>query len=116
MDDIAVKEDRMKKNAPGKSLIKHTTSATPSQADFDQVLTLINAARIRAYAAVNTTLIDLYWSIGEYISHKIAQDGWGKGTVALLAQYIRQREPNARGYSAQNLSRMRQFYETYRHQ
>jgi hypothetical protein len=30
-----------------------------------------------------------------------------------LAEYIRKRAPNARGFSAQNLWRMRQWYETY---
>jgi len=33
-----------------------------------------------------------------------------------LAAYIQRRQPNARGFSAQNLWRMRQFYETYRRQ
>jgi hypothetical protein len=36
------------------------TTPVPSQTDFDAVLTLIDAARARAAAAVNTTLIDLY--------------------------------------------------------
>jgi len=80
------------------------------------VLTLIDAARTRAIAAVNTTLIDLYWKIGEYISRKIADEGWGHGTVNILAEYIRRHDPNARGFSSQNLWRMRQFYETYRGQ
>ena len=31
-----------------------------------------------------------------------------------LAEHIGTRRPNARGFSAQNLWRMRQFYETYR--
>lgn len=88
----------------------------PLSADFDQVLQLIDVARGRAVAAVNKELIDLYWSIGEYISRKIAADGWGKGTVEALAEYIRRRQPNARGYSASNLWRMMQFFETYRDQ
>jgi predicted nuclease of restriction endonuclease-like (RecB) superfamily len=86
----------------------------PLQADFDVVLGLIEAARARAYAAVNTEMIDLYRSIGEYISLKIASDGWGKGTVAALAEAVRRRYPTVRGYSAQNLWRMRQFFESYR--
>jgi predicted nuclease of restriction endonuclease-like (RecB) superfamily len=91
-------------------------TASPSEADFDEVLGLIDAARTRAVAAVNTTLIELYWSIGEIITRKIADDGWGKGTVEALAQHIRRKQPNARGFSVQNLWRMRQFYETYRDQ
>ena len=78
------------------------------------MLGLIEAARTRAVAAVNTTLIDLYWSIGEYISRKIAEDGWGKGTVEALAETIQRRYPGMTGYSARNLWRMRQFFETYR--
>ena len=80
------------------------------------MLKLIDAARLRATTAVNTTLIELYWSIGEYISRKSAEDGWGKGTVEILAELIKQRYPSQRGYSPQNLWRMRQFYETYRDQ
>src|SRR5262249_13780754 len=40
--------------------------------------------------------------------------GLGQGTVAVLAEIIRRRHPTMRGFSAQNLWRMRQFYETYR--
>jgi predicted nuclease of restriction endonuclease-like (RecB) superfamily len=65
---------------------------------------------------VNTALIDLYWQIGEQISRRIAVNGWGQGTVEELAEYIRKRQPNARGFSAQNLWRMRQFHEAYRDQ
>ena len=42
----------------------------------------------RVVTAVNTALIDLYWTIGQYISRKIADEGWGQGTVAALAEYI----------------------------
>jgi DUF1016 N-terminal domain len=78
------------------------------------VLALIEATRSRVVTAVNTALIDLYWRIGQYISRMIAEEGWGQGTVAALAEYIRARRPNARGFSASNLWRMMQFYETYR--
>src|SRR5438874_1842962 len=96
-----------------KSLVPRAGTVPPSQADFDEVLRLIDAARARAVAAVNTALIDLYWQIGEHISRRIAGDGWGEGTVKALAEYIRQRQPTARGFSAQNLWRMRQFFDTY---
>lgn len=81
---------------------------------FREVVALIERARERAYQAVNTELIDLYWGVGERISQRITSDGWGKSTIISLAAYIRRRNPNARGFSAQNLWRMRQFYETWR--
>jgi predicted nuclease of restriction endonuclease-like (RecB) superfamily len=85
-----------------------------SKSDFDEVLRLIETARTRAFVAVNTTVIQLYWSIGEYISRKIADEDWGKGTVTALADHIRRRHPGRSGFSASNLWRMRQFFELYR--
>ena len=87
---------------------------TPNQADFDTVLELIDAARSRAVAAVNTALIELYWSIGEFISRKIESAAWGEGVVDQLAAYIAQTHPSQRGFTRRSLFRMRQFYETYR--
>lgn len=92
------------------------TAAVPAQTDFDFVLGLIDAARTRAVALVNTTLIDLYWNIGEHIRRKTVEEGWGKGTVETLAETIRRRYPTMMGYSARNLWRMSQFFETYRDQ
>jgi predicted nuclease of restriction endonuclease-like (RecB) superfamily len=95
-------------------LSRRASASPPPEADFDVVLGLIASARARAVAAVNTTLIDLYWNIGQYISRKTSEEGWGKGTVRVLAATIQKRFPGASGYSAQNLWRMRQFFETYR--
>ena len=91
-----------------------TIARTPYEPAFRQVVAMIEAARNHAYQAVNTGLIDLYWRVGELICRRIASDGWGKSTIVSLAAYIRRRDPNARGFSAQNLWRMRQFYETWR--
>ncbi|NDP61161.1 PDDEXK nuclease domain-containing protein [Polaromonas sp.] len=93
---------------------KPVAAPAPVEAAFAEVVKLINTSRQRAMQAVNTELIDLYWHIGEYLHHKIEADGWAKGTVVQLAAYIAQREPGVRGFSPQNLWRMRQFFETYR--
>ena len=52
--------------------------------------------------------------VGDYISRRISSDGWGRNTVVALAKFIRRQEPAAGGFSAQNLWRMRQFFETWR--
>ena len=99
----------MKKSSPPvqtNAIVKRSGASNIPAAGFDEVLTLIQAARVQTAAAVNTALIDLYWSIGQHISQKVAQEGWGQGTVTALADYIRTRLPNARGFSAQNLWRM----------
>lgn len=86
--------------------------ATPS--GFDEILSLIESARQRAYSAVNTELVGLYWQVGEYISKKIESAEWGDGVVDELAVYLARTRPGIQGFSRQNLFRMRQFFETYR--
>jgi predicted nuclease of restriction endonuclease-like (RecB) superfamily len=90
-----------------------TISTAPHEPEFREVLALIEGARERAFHAVNTELIDLYWRVGGAISRRIAANGWGKSTIASLAYYIRSAQPNLRGFSSQNLWRMRQFFDTY---
>lgn len=63
--------------------------------------------------AVNTTLIDLYWQIGEVISRRIAAAEWGEGVVDQLAAHIARTQPGQQGFTRRNLFRMRQFYEAY---
>lgn len=81
---------------------------------FAEVLDLIEAARGRAYQAVNAELVTLYWRLGEHISKKIASAEWGDGVVDELAAAIARQYPGMRGYTRPNLFRMRRFYETYR--
>ncbi len=80
---------------------------------FVQIVELIKQSKQRAFASVNVELIDLYWNIGEYISKKSLSDGWGKSTVEELSRYIQNEMIGARGFSVQNLWRMKQFYEVY---
>jgi len=82
--------------------------------DFREILDLIASARQRAYQAVNTALIDLYWQVGEHLSRKIASAEWGEGVIVELARHIAVTQPGLRGFTRPNLFRMRQFYETYR--
>jgi predicted nuclease of restriction endonuclease-like (RecB) superfamily len=86
---------------------------TPQDAGFVDIAQLIAVARQRAVQRVNTTLIELYWQIGERISHKIAAAEWGDGVVDQLARYLAQSQPGLRGFTRSNLFRMKQFYETY---
>lgn len=81
---------------------------------FAEITRLIEAARQKAFQAVNTALIELYWQIGETISRKIEPAEWGDGVVAQLADHLAQTQPGLRGFTRRNLFRMRQFYEAYR--
>jgi predicted nuclease of restriction endonuclease-like (RecB) superfamily len=98
---------------PGKSAKPVVMTASAADEGFDAIVRLIDAARQRAYSAVNTTLIELYWQIGEHISRKIAAAEWGDGVVDRLAAHIGRTQPGLRGFTRRNLFRMRQFYEAY---
>lgn len=81
---------------------------------FAEVVAMIQAARGRALAAVNSELVDLYWRVGAYISQKLETAAWGENVVEALAGYIADRHPGLRGFTRANLFRMRQLYDTYR--
>lgn len=91
-------------------------SPTPARNEqtFADIVALISASRLRALRAVNIALVDLYWQIGDIISHKLERAEWGDGVVDELAHCIAQTHPGLRGFARANLFRMRQFYETYR--
>jgi predicted nuclease of restriction endonuclease-like (RecB) superfamily len=91
-----------------------TKASVTEEAGFAEVVGLITDAQQRAFQAVNTTLIDLYWQVGEYISRKIEAAEWGDGIVPQLAQYIARTQPGLRGFTPRNLFRMKQFYDSYR--
>lgn len=80
---------------------------------FAEIRTLIQKAKTNAFHAVNVHLIDLYWEIGKYISRKIKNSEWGEGIVNNLSEYLKRTEPEMKGFSTQNLWRMKQFYEAY---
>lgn len=107
----------MKKKADKKaSSAVRRPSPLMQEIAFKEVVAFIEASRIHASQAVNTVLIDLYWKIGEYVWLKIQNEGWGKGTVQALATFVQSKRPGIRGFSAQNIWRMRQFFDAYRAQ
>ena len=81
--------------------------------DFNEVISIIENARDNAFKAVNKELINLYWNIGEYISRRVSEDGWGNSIVKEFSQFIQRRYVGIKGFSPQNIWRMKQFYETY---
>jgi hypothetical protein len=60
---------------------------------FADILGLIDAARRRAYEAVNVELVALYWRVGAYIDRKLVTAEWGDGVVDELAATIASRYP-----------------------
>jgi predicted nuclease of restriction endonuclease-like (RecB) superfamily len=81
---------------------------------FTDIIQLIKQSRTNAIRAVNAELINLYWNVGEYVCTKLEKSEWGESVVADLANYIKNKEPEIKGFSDKNIWRMKQFYETYK--
>ena len=92
----------------GDNLISGNTNA------FDEVILIIDNARESAFRAVNRELINMYWDIGKYVSQRVSAGGWGKSVVKEFSEFIQSRYIGIKGFSPQNIWRMKQFYETYK--
>lgn len=80
---------------------------------FEEITAIIDRSRERMFRSINRELIDTYWEIGRYISEKTKVNKWGKSIVNEFADFIQMRYIGLKGFSSQNIWRMKQFYETY---
>jgi len=81
--------------------------------DFNEVLLIIEKAKENAFRVVNHELITMYWEIGKYISAKVKMNAWGKAVVEDFSSFVQSKYLGIKGFSSQNVWRMKQFYETY---
>ena len=82
--------------------------------EFNEILAIIQQARERTFRAVNHELISMYWEIGKYVSEKVKTNAWGKSIVNEFSSFVQERYIGIKGFSSQNIWRMKQFYETYK--
>jgi predicted nuclease of restriction endonuclease-like (RecB) superfamily len=80
--------------------------------DIKQILA---EARQRAYAAINSAMVEAYWKVGERI---VLQEQGGESRAAYGEQVLKELSialtaEFGKGFSAANLRNMRQFYLTY---
>ncbi|PCJ21610.1 MAG: hypothetical protein COB02_00565 [Candidatus Cloacimonadota bacterium] len=94
--------------------IRKNLTPTQLKEQFNHITGLIINAKHASYKAVNTQLVSLYWDIGEYLFLKVQSNDWGKSIIKDLSKFIKNSHPNIKGFSSQNLWRMKQFYETYK--
>ena len=80
---------------------------------LDSVTAKITTGRQRATAKVNAELILTYWSIGRDILYRQEQEGCGTKVIDRLSADLRERFPDAKGYSPRNLKYMRKFAEAW---
>ena len=81
-----------------------------------ELKTRIRQAQSRTALAINSALIELYWSIGEAIVQQQENAQWGESVLGRLSDDLRRGFPELKGFSRRNLYRMRAFYLAYREQ
>lgn len=81
--------------------------------EFENIATLIEEARNRAFNKVNEELVLLYFEVGNIVSVKVATGVWGDSTVNELAKYIALKLPELSGFNSRGIYRMKQFFESY---
>ena len=97
-----------------KLAVKSENRLTTENTDvFEEIFSIIERARMKAFRAVNRELISMYWEIGRHIGEKVKSAGWGKSVVAEFSVFVQSRCVGIRGFSPQNIWRMKQFHELY---
>lgn len=69
------------------------TASAGLESTFNEVVALIQAARLRVARMANAEVVGLYWRIGQFLHQRIEAEGWAKGTVQRLADHIGKHAP-----------------------
>ena len=81
---------------------------------FEEIVTIVENAKDRAYRKVNEELILMYQEVGKYISKKTEEASYGSGFVDNVAEFFSTNYPELKGFNRRGLYRMKQFYELYK--
>lgn len=85
---------------------------------YNQAAEVIKSAilqgQFEALKGVNRIQLATYYWIGKYVSQHTRKGFWGTGALERISERIYKLLPGLRGYSAENLKKMRQFYEAWR--
>jgi predicted nuclease of restriction endonuclease-like (RecB) superfamily len=80
---------------------------------FKEIIETINSARYNAFKSLNKYHIGQNFEIGRIIVENQERNQWGESIVDTLSKDINKQIDGVKGYSPQNLWRMRQFYLEY---
>jgi len=81
---------------------------------INEIVATINSARYDAFKSINKHHISLNFEIGKQIVDNQKKNDWGKSIVDTMSKDINKTIDGVRGYSPQNLWKMRQFYLEYK--
>ncbi|MDZ7699800.1 MAG: PDDEXK nuclease domain-containing protein [Deltaproteobacteria bacterium] len=73
----------------------------------------VRSAQLKAATAVNTALLEFYWSLGADIAEKQKNATWGSGFLKQLSKDLMAEFPDMKGFSQRNLENIRRWYLFY---
>ena len=82
--------------------------------NFSEIISIIENAKSRAFKAVNTELITMYFEVGKYLSDLCSKTKFGDKVINDIEKYIKEINPTIKGFNRRGLYRMKQFYELYK--
>lgn len=80
---------------------------------LEEIKAKVYQSQYEALKQVNKQLIELYLFIGQSIIEKQKKHNWGNSVVEELAKDLQKEFVGIKGFSSQNLWRMRKFYQEY---
>ncbi len=87
------------------------------RADYVQAVKAIKQAiqvsRYRVSRHANGESLGLYYGVGKYISEHSRNAAWGTGAIEHISNQLQQEMPGLKGFSAENMRKMRLFYEAW---
>ena len=92
-------------------LVNRGESAIVPEGFYKQVSSILNAARDKAYTAVNFAMVEAYWEIGKSIVEEQGGEERARyGEALLKGLATRLTTDFGKGFDTSNLRYMRQFY------
>jgi len=93
--------------------VENTIAKSEYKKFFNEVKQHIKSSQAKAAIAINSALVQLYWSIGKLISEKQTEYSWGTSVIERLSQDLKMEFPGMSGFSARNLRDAKRFYLFY---
>ena len=79
----------------------------------ETIKTAILQSQYQAAKESTRVQLILYYGIGRYLSSKKGKKTWGTSVLETISSQLRKELPGLRGFSAEYLKKMRQFYENW---
>lgn len=73
----------------------------------------VQQQRISVVMRANSSMICMYWNIGQSILKKQKEEGWGTKVIDRISHDLKETFPEMSGFSPRNIKYMRKFAETW---